>query len=131
MKVETYKKIRAMLVGVMGLVTAVAVNMDKVFVVFLVVGAGMVVMTWLKAVVKEKIEDERVESVAGRAARTAFTVLMPVVGLTSLALFAAGGREEFFYVRALGIVLSYVTCLGLVIYSVAYWWIDRQLGGKE
>jgi len=85
-------------------------------------------LSWVKLKVKGVVEDERAMDVGGRAAMAAFRVLMPVLGLASLAMFMAG-EGEFYYVRALGIVLGYVTCLGLVVYVVAYGYYERKFGG--
>lgn len=128
MKLALYKKIKLSIMVAMMVGVGMAIRYGLEFVVFLVMGGGMVFMSFLKSWVEDDVVDERVEDVAGRAARMAYMVLMPVLGLTALALYGAGGRGEFYYVRGLGIVMSYVTSLGLVIYVLAYGYFERKFG---
>ena len=135
MRVKEFKRVK--LVLMLGLVVVVmgAMFLDNTAmkqssaVVFLGLGGYMALVSLLKTRVEGVLEDERQLEVAGRAAQSAFRILMPILMLASVALIMAGRSQEFFYVRALGIVLSYVTCLGLVIYLLTYWYFDRRSGG--
>lgn len=125
MKVKTYQKTKWFTLIIL---MALSIEMDSVFFALIGITLGMVFLSLLKLRVKGVLADERQLDVSEKAARTSFKVLMPVLGLTSLALIMGGGGP-FYYVRALGIVLSYVTCLGLVIYLLSYWYFNRKYGG--
>lgn len=135
MTVKEFKLVK--LVLMLGLVVVVigAMFLDNTamkqgsLVVFLGLGVYMVLVSLLKTRVDGVLEDERQLEVAGNAAQVSFRILMPILLLSSAALIMGGGSQEFYYIRALGIVLSYVTCLGLVIYLLAFWYFDRRSGG--
>lgn len=129
MKVKIYQKIKWLLLIVLIILVAWSIETERVFFTLIGITLGMVFLSLLRLRVKGVLEDERQLDVGEKAARTAFKVLMPVLGLTSLALIMSGGEDQFYYVRALGIVLSYVTCLGLVIYLLSYWYFDQKYGG--
>lgn len=128
MKVKTYQKIKWLVLIVLMILTACSIELDSVLLALMGITLGMVLLSLLKLRVKGVLADERQLDVSEKAARTSFQVLMPVLGLTSLALIVGGGGP-YYYVRALGIVLSYVTCLGLIIYLLSYWYFNRKYGG--
>jgi uncharacterized membrane protein len=128
MKLEAYKRARIILIFLVMLSVFFSVYLNSFFLVLLSVGGGMVVISFLKTQIKDTIEDERVKSIHEKAARTAFKILMPILGLTSLALFYAGDGP-FYFVRSLGIVLAYITCVGLLVYLVSYYYFNRRYGG--
>ena len=102
-------------------------------VVFLALG-GLVLYMLLVSLMKLRVEgvlvDERQVLVSEKAAQVSFRILLPILGLASLGLVMAGNETYFTYVRALGVILSYVTCLGLAVYVLSYWFFDRQSGGR-
>jgi uncharacterized membrane protein len=128
MKVKTYQKIKWSVLIVLMIWTAWSIELESVLLAVIGVIPGMVLLSLLKLRVRGVLADERQLDVGEKAARTSFQVLMPVLGLASLALII-GGSGSYYYVRALGIILSYVTCLGLIIYLLSYWYFNRKYGG--
>jgi uncharacterized membrane protein len=102
---------------------------ESALIAVLVIGFGMFIMTFLKSSVKNNISDERIESISNRAAMVSFRVMLPILGLTSVALLVSAGEKEFYYLHGLGVILSYITCLGLLIYLIAYFSYKRKYGG--
>jgi uncharacterized membrane protein len=114
-----------------GFVTAgvfTSIYFNLLVLALLSIGLGMVVMSFFKAQISEVIEDERVGGVQGKAASMSFRILLPILGLTSFALLYAG-EGPFFFLRSLGVVIGYVTTIGIVIYLVSYWYFNRASGG--
>jgi uncharacterized membrane protein len=128
MKVKTYQKIKWLLLIVLMAWTVWSIKLESVLLAVVGIIPGMVLLSLLKLRVKGVLVDERQLDVSEKAARTSFQVLMPVLGLASLTLII-GGSGPYYYVRALGIVLSYITCLGLIIYLLFYWYFNRKYGG--
>ena len=128
MKIKTYQKIKWLVLIVLMIWAAWAIELESVLLAVIGIIPGMVLLSLLKIRVRGVLADERQSDVSEKAARTSFQVLMPVLGLASLALII-GGSGPYYYVRALGIILSYVTCLGLIIYLLSYWYFNRKYGG--
>jgi hypothetical protein len=45
-------------------------------------------------------------------------------------LLVGGGNQQFHYVKALGVVMAYITCVCVLIYLVTYWYFDKKTGGR-
>jgi uncharacterized membrane protein len=107
------------------MITGIYFNLVVVSVLSL--GLGMMVITFLKTKIEEVVEDERISEIHEKSARTAFKILMPILGLTAVTLFYAGSGP-FYFLRSLGIILGYVTCVGLGVYFVAYAYFKKRYG---
>lgn len=129
MKVSQYKNFKKAMVFFMAMLIGVAVTLKSALIVLLAMGIYMVLITLLRTRVEGVLADERERNAGERAAQVSFQILLPILAMTSLVLVIGGG-EEFYYVQAVGIILSYVTCLGLILYALAYWYFDRKTGGK-
>lgn len=123
-----YKKIRIIILTLILLGVAISAYFELLVISFLSVGSGMVALTFFRAQVKEIVEDERVKSIHEKAARSAFKILMPILGLTALALMFAG-NGPFYFLRSLGIILGYVTLVGLMVYLISYVYFNKEYGG--
>jgi hypothetical protein len=55
--------------------------------------------------------------------------MLPILGITSVALLVSSGKEEFYYLHGLGVILSYITSLGLLIYLLTYYYFKKKYGG--
>lgn len=130
MKTQTYKKI-ALLLKILALVlVGLAFWFSSVLIALTTIWFSMAILTLLQTRVKGVLVDERQQEVAGNAAQTAFKILLPLLALGSITLILGGGKEEFHYVKSLGIILSYITCLALGIYGLAYYYFNRKTGGN-
>ncbi|MBN1168435.1 DUF2178 domain-containing protein [Candidatus Woesebacteria bacterium] len=126
---EQFEKIRKILTFLEIIVVLLAVNFNSALIAIFGIGFGMFILTFLKSSVKDKLIDERIESIANRAAMVSFRVMLPILGLTSVALLVSAGKEEFYFLHGLGVILSYITCLGLFIYLVTYYYFNKKYGG--
>lgn len=126
---EQFEKVRKYLTFVIAFIVFLSVYFNSALIAVFGIGFGMFILTFLQSSIKEKLIDERIESISNRAAMVSFRIMLPILGLTSVALLVSAGEEEFYYLHGLGIVLSYITCLGLVIYLVAYFCFKRKYGG--
>jgi len=126
MSEKDYKKVRAILIIVTSLIIGLAIEINSVLLILVGFISMMFIMSLVKVKVKP-IEDERLLMVTNKAAQIAFSILLPILATTSLALLVAG--RQLFYLHALAVILGYITCLGLTIYLVAYYFLNRKLGG--
>ncbi|MFC1790083.1 DUF2178 domain-containing protein [Patescibacteria group bacterium] len=127
MTVKTFKKIRAVIIVTTIAITLTSFYFESAFLSCLAVGGSAVILTLLKTRVNGVVEDERLSQIHRRSARTAFNIFLPVLGLTSLALYITP-PHDFYYLRALAIILSYVTGLALAIYLVTFAYFSRKMG---
>ena len=88
------------------------------------------VISLLKTRVKGILADERQIAVAEKSAQASFAILLPLLALTSLVLMASAGKQEFYYLKGLGIILSYITYLGLLIYLLSFYYFNKKTGGS-
>lgn len=130
MTVKSYKRINLIFAGVLAITIALAMFTESFFVALLSLGLYMVLISLLKTRVSGVLADERQIKVSEKAAQTSFVVLMPILLLTSFALMAGSGSEQFYYLKALGIVLSYITSLSISIYVITYWYFNKKTGGN-
>jgi uncharacterized membrane protein len=130
MQVKTYKKINQLAMILLALLLLYSLFYGNAFVIFFSVAFYMIFISLLRTRVDGVLTDERQTQVSEKAAQTSFQVFMPIFLLTSLGLLVGGGRQQFYYVKALGVILAYVTLLCLLIYLVTYWYYDRKTGGR-
>ena len=126
---EQFKKVGKIMTIIMILVVFLSVYFNSALIAVFGIGFGIFFMSFLKSSVKEKMVDERIEGISNRAAMLSFKVMLPILGLTSVALLVSAGEKEFYYLHGLGIVLSYITCVGILIYLIAYFYYKRKCGG--
>lgn len=127
MKFKTYSKLRKAVIAIVLLGVFVSVYFGYIFISAFSVGIGMVIVSFLKTQVTDAVDDERLNDIHEKAAMTSFRIMLPILGLTSLTLiYSAGGPFYFLYV--LGVVLGYITCLGVAIYLISYWYLNRKYG---
>jgi len=131
MKVETYKNIKKVMALTLAFVLVYAFSQGSYLLPLLVIGLYMAIISLLKTRVDGVLADERQVSVSEKASQVSFQILMPMLALTAAMLYIGGGNGEFYYIKALGIVLSYIVCLGLIIYLLTYWYFDRKSGGRS
>jgi uncharacterized membrane protein len=92
--------------------------------------AGATILLLLRRRVKEVVIDERISSIADKAAQKAFRIfgiLAAVIGATLVAL-SREGSPAFLYI---GLTLAYATYGLVILYYVFYNYYNRKLGGKE
>jgi uncharacterized membrane protein len=130
MTTHSYRRLNKIVFILVGVICLISFYLEMAFLSFLVIGLYMGLISLVRTRVKGVLADERQQSVAEKAAQVSFQVLMPILLLASVALITSGGKQEFYYVKALGVVLSYVTSLGLIIFLLTYWYFDQKSGGN-
>ena len=101
--------------------------------VFIPVPAGIVgtaIVLLLRRRVKEVIVDERIFSVADKAARLIFYTFVILAGMAAATILALD-PERYPDLEQAGFTLAYSVCALLVFYCVAYMYYNRKYGGKE
>ena len=97
MKLENFNKSRKVLIIFTLIGAGVSIYLESSLFILLVVGFSMVLLTFLKTQVKNPIIDERLQDISEKAAQTSFKILLPILGITSLALFTAGDGPFYFF----------------------------------
>jgi uncharacterized membrane protein len=128
MKYRAYRKISAVILLGLIIGMGIAIFLNSVLLAALILGGGMVVNSFLKAQVSDLPSDERLQTVAEKAARMAFVISLPIMGLTTTMLLIAGDGH-FYFLRSLGIVLGYATLVMLGVYLLAFYYFNKQSGG--
>ncbi|NMC36035.1 DUF2178 domain-containing protein [Candidatus Beckwithbacteria bacterium] len=131
MTILKYKTIKITLFAFLVVSVAVAIWQNMPFLIFLELGFYMALISLLKTSVRGILLDERQQQVREKAAQSSFQILLPLLFLTSIALITGGRREDFYFIKGLGIILGYITLLGLAIYGLIYWYFDKKTGGRS
>lgn len=130
MTVPQYQKVNLVLFSLMMVISGIAVLTNYLILAFLSIGSYMVLSSLLKTRVDGILVDERQKIIADQSAQTAFQIIVPILLLTSLVLIIGGGKQDYHYLKSLGIIFSYITGLSVFIYFLAYQYFARKLGGK-
>lgn len=106
---------------------------------YLLAAAGVLIGMLFMIVVRSGMEmevDEREKMVAEKAARLTYAIFGPTIGLGSfLMLFPSGSgwkvfsKGDFVYLESLGMVLAYLTFFLIIVYVLAYLYLNRKYGG--
>lgn len=129
MTVKQFKQTKRVAMILLIALNIFSIMLDKLLILLLSVGGFAVLISLLKTRVDGPVNDEREIASSDKASRISFQILMPILMLSSFILIFSSGNEEFYYNRALGVILSYVTCLGLIIYVLSYIYFDKKTGG--
>lgn len=130
MKAKQYKKINKLFFFLVLLTTLISFFLETALIAFFVLGFYLFIMSLLRTRVEGVLVDERQQSIAGKASQISFQILLPILALTTLAFLFSGGKSEFYFIKALGTIFSYIVCLGLVIYFISYLYFDKKTGGR-
>jgi len=130
MKVQTFKKVKLTLVICLAISIAISLALDTALIAFVAMGLYMASTSLLKTRVTGLLADERQKDISEKASRVSFQILMPMLVLVSVALTFGSGNQEFYYIKAVGVILSYIVCLGLAIYLLTYFYFDKKTGGR-
>ncbi|MBN1162475.1 DUF2178 domain-containing protein [Patescibacteria group bacterium] len=131
MKIKKYKKIKLIMTLLVFTVLTCSIMYSNALTALLGLGVYMLLIGLLRIRVQGVLVDERQQEAVGKASQISFQILMPILLFSSITLILGGGNEEFhYYIKSLGIILSYITCLGLIIYILVYYYFDRKSGGR-
>ena len=130
MSIKTYTAIRILVVAIMATLTVWAVAQGNALIPIPVFIAAMVILLLFRKRVREVVVDERVYSIAEKAAYFAFRVFViaaAVIGATFVAL----GQGAVPELEPVGFTLAYSVCGLMLIYYIAYIYYNRKYSGKK
>lgn len=137
MSAKQYRQIRAVIAVFISLLVSVSVSIDSYLLAAAAVITGMVFMILVRSKARITI-DEREAAVREKAARWAYAIFTPTLGLgaflmlipthSGLGVFAKGQWE---FIESLGMIFAYLTLYLIGVYSVAFYFINKKYGGDE
>ncbi|MDD4975507.1 MAG: DUF2178 domain-containing protein [Bacteriovorax sp.] len=107
--------------------------------IYVLAGSGLLIGLVFLAVTKMKKGgvDEREKSVREQATKIAYSIFAPTIGIGSflLLLFSSGSlstvKERFYYLQSLGVIFAYLTLFLIVLYLIAYYFLNKKYGGED
>jgi uncharacterized membrane protein len=130
MSFKTFTVIKLVVVIIMGGLIGWAVTIGNYWIPIPAVIAALVIVFLFRRGVKEVVVDERVYSIAEKAAYLAFRIFgiaAAVIGATFVAL----GYETVPELQPIGLTLDFAVCGLMVIYYIAYTGYKRRYSGKK
>lgn len=120
-----FKLVRMLTAMYVSITVSMAVTTNNAWLALFGVGSGMIFLWAMKRKLQVRTTDEMLENIAGKAARMAYSVMTTVLALFSLLFHFLG--EPTGYLAALAIIFSYLTLSLIAIYSLAFYYYQKQL----
>ncbi len=92
--------------------------------------AGIVIVLLLKRGMKEVVVDERIFSVADKAAMFVFRTFVILAGMAAATMLALN-LERYPGLEQAGLTLAYSVCALLILYYIAYMYYNRKYSSRE
>ena len=126
MKHKTFKNIIAVSSGLLGFITAISITQGNYIIPLVVMALLTALIATLKMKVKEKtvLTDERIDKIAGKAARITYVITTYILAIATV-IFAALSKEtpEFFNYA----LITSVTCgIMFVTYVLAVYYFNKK-----
>jgi len=132
---KKYQQIRLLVMIFIISIVLVAVIGDNLFLTVIGIGTGVIFLA-LARCTNEMRADEREITVQEKAARMAYAIFTPSIGIASFLLLlpAKGGfsvlaKGEWLFLEALGLIFAYLSLFLIVVYTISYHFFNRQYGG--
>jgi uncharacterized membrane protein len=132
---KRYKQLRALVTIIVSAIIGLAVIRNSYLLASAGVLTGMVFIVLVSTTAKIRT-DERELAVQEKAAKMAYTIFAPTIGITAffLLLPSKGGisvfrNGEWLYIESLGMVFAYLTLFLVAIYAISYHFFNRKYGG--
>lgn len=132
---KQYRQIRVFVALFVSFVVSQAVVRDS----YLLAAAGVVTGMVFLGVARAKtniVTDERDAIIREKAARMAYGIFTPTLGLAAffLMLPTKGGlsvfsKGEWAFIEALGSIFAYLTLFLIALYAISYHYFNRKYGG--
>ena len=130
MSYKQFKLWRTIVVIIVAILVGWSVANNNALIPVPAVIAGIVIVLLLKKGMKEIIVDERIFSLADKAAMFVFRSFVILAGMAAATMLALN-QERYPDLEQAGFTLAYSVCAMLVIYWIAYFYYNRKFGGKE
>lgn len=132
---KKYNQIRSLVALFISAIVSVAVIRDSYLLAAAGVLTGMAFMISVRVRAKIKT-DERDAVIQEKAARMAYAIFAPTMGIASFLLLlpSKGGiqvfsKGEWLFPGYLGMVLAYLTLFLIAVYAISYHYFNRKYGG--
>lgn len=132
---KKYQQLRIIVILFVITIVGLAVSRDSFFLAAIGVLTGMVFMGLARSTAEIRT-DEREVKVQEKAARMAYAIFAPTIGLTAFLLLlpAKGGfsifsRGEWLFVEAVGMIFAYLSLFLIAIYAISYYFLNKKYGG--
>ncbi len=131
MNYKKFKRMKALTASFVSATVAIAVVNNNIILALAGVSIGMLFLFLVKRKVKGVLVDERIQSIADRAARLTYMILTITLAFLSLVFVFAGQRTGEANYEMLGMILSYITLLSLALYSLSYKYFSKKYGEED
>ncbi len=130
MKLRTFKMWRTVIVFIVAIIVGWSVAQGNALVPVPTVIASVIILLLFKRGVKEVIIDERIFSIANKAAMLAFRIFA-IIAATVGGTLIAMSRETAPGLDQAGFTLAYSSAAMVLIYYIGYFYYSKKLGGRE
>jgi uncharacterized membrane protein len=131
MNYKQFKRIRLLIASFVSATVAIAVVYNNIILALAGVVIGMLFLFLVRKKTKAVLIDERIQSIAGYAARLTYTILTITVAFLSLTFILGGKQLNEPNYEMLGIILSYVTLFSVALYSLSYKYFSKKYGETD
>jgi len=131
MNYKQFKKIKALTASFIAATVAIAVVYNNILLAIAGVSIGILFLFLVRKKTKAVLEDERIQSIGGRAARLTYAILTATIAFLSLIFIGTGRQTGEDGYELLGVILSYITLFSLALYSLSYKYISKKYGESD
>jgi len=125
MNEKTYSTIRKIMVVIVGAGVAISIFLENLIIAFAIIMFGMAIMVASKKKIKEKLEDERVYTIAQKASMR--TVQIFGFSIATISILILIFRNQYPDFELIGSALAYTACGFLIIYGAFYSYYYKKL----
>jgi uncharacterized membrane protein len=118
MKYNNFKFYKTVLVIILAILVGVSVTVGNYIIPIIGLVVGVVLLLLLKTNVNTVLTDERVDKIAGSAAK--ITMVVSTFGMAIAGVILISLRTKYPEFLLLGNVLAYITCGMLILYAILF-----------
>lgn len=137
MNIKKYRQIRVAVAFFVSATVSIAVTQNS----YLLAAAGVITGMLFLSVARFKTKitvDEREKTIQEKAARMAYAIFAPTIGIGSFLLLLPGksglavfSKGDFVYIESLGMIFAYLTLFLISLYAISYHFLNRKYGGDS
>jgi len=128
MNYQEFKKIKILTTSFISAIVAIAVVYDNIILALAGVLIGVLFLFLVRKKTKIILVDERIQIIAGRAARLTYVISTVIIAFLSLIFVGIGRQTGEADYETLGIILSYITLFSVASYSLSYKYFSKKYG---
>jgi uncharacterized membrane protein len=127
MEEKTYLTIRKIMIVIVGAGVATSVLVESFIAAVAIIIFGIAIMVASKQMVKKKLEDERIYTIAQKASMRTVQIFGSIIATISILILIL--RNQYPNFELIGSVLAFTGCGFLMIYGAFYGYYYKKLGG--